>query len=164
MKKSIARLILQGISILGILAGGMLVIAGLGVLLEMQREDLAVLVSSLVASAAMLVMGVYLIYRSYLMWRLGASTVLVQAILRAIPVLWAACVVFGVAKPVISFADTLACEGLSRHVKLSGALVSLVLFYLGVPVCTKLAKRLLKAAGIDPEEISGKDKDKHEKT
>ena len=44
MKKSIARLIHQGISILGILSGGMLVIAALGVLLEMQREDLAVLV------------------------------------------------------------------------------------------------------------------------
>jgi hypothetical protein len=143
-RKNTARLVLQGIGILGILSGGMLVMAALGVVLEMQGENLPVLYGSLALSGALLALGVYLIYTSYLMLRLRAFTV----VAREIPVLLAASIIFGLAQPVMRFADTLAGETLSRYVKLSCALTSLILFYLGVSVCTRLFKRLLEAAGV----------------
>jgi len=142
---NIARLILRGFSILGILSGGMLVIAAIGILFEIQREDCAVLCGSLVLSVVLSVIGAYLIYTSYLMLRLRAFAV----VTRDIPTLLAACV-FIVAERVMSWADTLVSEELSRYVTLSCALVSLLLFYLGISVFTKLSKRLLEAANVRP--------------
>ncbi|OHB79933.1 MAG: hypothetical protein A2Z25_07850 [Planctomycetes bacterium RBG_16_55_9] len=144
IKEKIARLVLKVISIFGILCGGMLVIVALAVLLEIQRKDIAVLFGSLALSAVLLIIGVYLIYTSYLMLRLRAFTV----VAREIPTLLAACV-FIVSERVMSWADTLASEELSRYVKLSCALVSLILFFLGISVFTKLSKRLLDAAKKD---------------
>lgn len=146
-KKNIARLILQGISILGILCGGMLVFVALATASKVQRENLAVLCGSLVLSAVILVSGVHLIYMSYLMLRLRAFTL----VTREVPTLLAALLVasiYAAAEPVMSFADTLGSETLSRDVKLSYALVSLLLFCLGTPVFTKLSKRLVEAAHV----------------
>jgi hypothetical protein len=163
-RKNIARLILQGIGILGLLCGGMLVIAALGIVWEMQRENLPVLCGSLALSAALLVLGVYLTYTSYLMLRLRAFTVVV----REIPVLLGGAIIFGVAQPVMSFADTLAGEKLSRYVKLSCAFVSLILFFLCISVCTRLSKRLVEVAGVGSrgdcaeEERTGDHHERHE--
>jgi divalent metal cation (Fe/Co/Zn/Cd) transporter len=150
LKKNIARLILQGITIIGILCGGLLVIGAFDILLKIQREDLAVLFGSLIFSAVLLVIGVYLIYSSYRMLRLRAFTVAT----RGIPTTLAVCVffmVFIVAERVMSWADTLANEGLARYVRLSCALVSLLVVFLGVSVFTKLSKRLLEAANVQPD-------------
>ncbi len=142
-----ARLVLYGISLMGILSGGLLVFAALGVLLEMEREDLAVLCGSLVVSAVLLAIGLHLIYTSYLMLKRRAFTI----VTRDIPTLLPACV-FLVVEPVMSWADTLPDKELARYVSISTALVCLVLFCLGVSFCKKLAKGLLKAAGVRPAE------------
>lgn len=142
-QKKTAGLILHGISIIGILSGGLLVVAALGILLEMERESLAVLCGSLALSVALLAIGVYLTYTSYLLLRRRAFTV----VTREIPTVLPACV-FLLVEPVISWADTLPNEELARYVRLSTALVSLLLFCLGVHVCSKLAQALLKAADV----------------
>lgn len=81
---------------------------------------------------------------------------------RGIPTLLAVSIsIFGVAEPVMSWADTLASEELSRYVRLSCALVSLLVFFLGVSVFTKLLKRLVEAANVQPTRDLGESGDKH---
>jgi len=155
MKKNIARLVLQGIIILGILIGGMLVIAAIGILLEMQTEDIAVLSGSLVLSAVLLVTGVYAIYSSYQMLRLKAFA---KAI-KGIPASLAACV-FLAAAPIMSWIDTLASKELARYVRLSCILVSFLLFCLGISFFTRLFKRLLEAANEPPVRDLGESGDR----
>ena len=148
-KRNTARLILQGIIVLGILCGGMLVIGAFDILLEIQKEDIAVLFGSLVFSAVLLVIGVYAIYSSYLMLRRRSFA----AATRGIPTSLATCVflvVFIVAERVMSWTDTLANEELSRYIKLSCALVSLLLFFLIASVFTKLFRGLVEAANAEP--------------
>jgi len=155
-KKNIARLFLQGIIILGILIGGLLVIAAIGILLEIQKDkdDLVVLFGSLVLSAVFLVIGVYAIYSSYQMLRHRAFAAATKGIPSSL-----ATSVFLAIEPVMSWTDTLASKELTRHVRLFCALVSLLFFFLAISVFTKLFKRLVEAANEQPARILGESGD-----
>ncbi len=150
IRQKVARWTVDGIGLAGILSGGLLVFASLGVLLGMEREALGALCGSLVVSTVLLAIGVRLIYTSQLTWRRRAFTI----VTRDLPMLLPACV-FLMVEPVLSWADTLPDAELGRYVSIATALGCLVLFCAGVWVCTRLAKGLLAVAGLLPGEGVG---------
>ncbi len=145
IRQRMARLVLNGIGIIGILSGGLLAFASLGALLEIERENLALLCGSLVFSAVLLAMGVHLAYTSHLMLRHKAFKTITNGIAYSLP----ACI-FLAAEPVHSWVDTLPSRELTHYVRMSTILVSFILYCLGVSVCKKLAKGLVKAANGPP--------------
>lgn len=68
-KKNIARLVLQGISILGILLGLTFFLFAIAMIFSLQKENLTELCFSLFIFVGMLVLGAVLIYPSYKMLR-----------------------------------------------------------------------------------------------
>ena len=147
LKKKTARLILQGISILGILLGFSLVLSAIGTVLGLERDSLTILCGSLVLSAAVLALGVYVIYTSYLMfrWRAFAAITWISVLL--------ALFLFGVAGQWLwlrfSMATSVSVE-LPHYVRAIGALAVLIGLYLFVSICIRLSQRLLEVAGIRP--------------
>jgi len=153
IRQKTARSILYGIAIVRILVGSLLVIAALGMLMEMEREDLAV---PLVGSAVLLPLGVYFAYTSYRVLRRRAFVELASEIPGILP----GCV-FLVIVPLMFWADTLPNEKLARNVGLAATLGGVIVYCLGVSVCKRFASKLINAANGQPAEELAESGEKH---
>jgi hypothetical protein len=149
LKKNTARLIVKGISLYGILLGFGSVCMGIGMTLSIQTDNLAFLCGGLVLSAVGLVLGPYLIYTSYRMFRGRAfGAIWLISVLSAL-------LLNGVAvQSVRSFVATSVSGELPRHIELLGALAAPIGLFLCIYVFIKLSKRLLEVA-YGPQETSG---------
>jgi len=152
LKKNVARLVLQGISIFGILFGFTCFFTAIFIIFSMLRGKLAINYVWLIQLAVMFVLGAFLLYPSYLMLR-GRSF----NVMKSISVLLAlslSSLVFRALPLVKAFAATSDSEATARligdffHV---ASLLSIVVFYL---ICIKLLRRLQQAA-YGTKEISG---------
>jgi len=146
-KKNIARLVLQGISILGIFFGFIWLGCPIAFISGIQRVNHAIddafYYALLILSGALSILGAYLIYTSYLMLRgreFGAIK-LISAFLAMIS--------FGMVQPLVSASGKIA-----SFIKDIAGLASLLFPVLVYLICVKLLKRLLKVA-YGTKEISG---------
>jgi hypothetical protein len=145
-KKNIARLVLQGISILGIFFGFTWFCCPIAVVLTIHGDNLdidALGYAVLILSGALSILGVYLIYTSYLTLR-GRSFEAIQLIS-----VFLALTSFGLVQPLVSASGKIA--SFLKDIAGLASLLFLVLVYL---ICVKLLKRLVKAANV-PKNISG---------
>lgn len=149
LKKKIAKLALQGISILGMLFGFSLVYFSIAIVFYVPRGDLAHLCASLGLLAILLVLGLPFIYTSYLMFR-GKAFGAIELIATVLAIF-----VFGsVVDPVYLFAAK-SVSGIHARtvVGLASCLATLSLSVLVYLICTRLLKRLVKVA-YHPEKVS----------
>ncbi len=149
LKRKIAKLALQGISILGMLFGFSLVCFGIGIVFPVPRDDLALLCASLGFLGILLVLGLPFIYTSYLMLRARAFGA-IELIAAGLGIL-----VFGsVVNPVYHFAAK-SVNGIQARtlVGLASCFAALLLSVLVYLICNRLLKRLVKVA-YHPEEVS----------
>lgn len=142
-KKNIAKLILQGISILGILSGLGCFCSVIAIILSIQRDTLTI-ISSLIVSIVGFVLGAYLIYNSYLMLRGRAF-----GLLKSIPALLAL-MTFGLIMP---FAEDLIGSDSRETSTVIAVMIdfgylalSVLVFILVYKICIKLLERLRMAA------------------
>ena len=153
LKKNIARLVLQGIGILGLLFGFSVVYFTIAMLFTIRLDDMRFLPIWLLCCATMLVLGGYLTYASYLILRRRPF-----AAIESISVVLAFSV-FSVAEHSIgSFATTMFDTEQARHAEqivgfasFFGALLLSVLVY---SISKKLLIRLARAA-YGPEDTPG---------
>ncbi len=149
LKKNIARLVLQGISILGILFGFSCFFVAIFIIFSILRGNLAIDYVGLIFLGALLVLGTYMIYTSYLMFRGRAF-----GAIKSISVLFALFLSVLVRQLGEVFTPTSVSGKTARLIEdIAGlaSLLSIVVFYL---ICIKLLRRLLKAANV-PKDISG---------
>lgn len=147
-KKNIARLVVQGISILGILFGFSCFFFAISTIFSILRGKLDITYGWLFYLAVMLVLGAFLLYPSYLMLRMRSF-----GVMKSISVLFALSLSGLVRQLDKVFLATSANEKTARLIEdITGlaSLLSIVVFYF---ICIKLLKRLLKAANV-PKEIS----------
>ena len=149
LKKKIARLVLQGISILGMLFGFSLVYFPIEIVFSVPRDDLAPLCASLALLGTVLLVGLLLIYTSYLMFR-RRSFGAIELIAIGLSIS-----VFGsVVNPIYHFlATSVSGIGARTIVGLASYFAALSLSVLVYLICTRLLKRLVKVA-YHPEEVS----------
>lgn len=145
LKKNIARLVVKGISILGIFFGFIWLGSPIAVIsaITILKDNLAIYYAFLILSGALSILGAYLIYTSYLMLRgreFGAIK-LISAFL--------AMNSFGMLQPLVSASGKIA-----SFIKDIAGLASLLFPVLVYLICVKLLRRLLKVA-YSPQEISG---------
>lgn len=147
-KKNIARLVLQGISILGILFGFSCFGCAIFIIFSILRGKLAIDYVWLIQLAVMFVLGAFLLYPSYLMLR-GRSF----EVMKSISVLFALFLSGLVRQLVEVFTATSDSEKMVRFevILYIASLLSIVVFYL---ICIKLLKRLLQV-GYGTKELSG---------
>ena len=126
LKKNTARLILQGISLFGVLLGFSLVCVAIstaiGVIAEAEWDNLALVCAAFALSAVLLALGAYVIYTSYLLFRRRAFGAVVS-----ISVLSAFFVVGGVMQSISSFAGTSAGERRPGCVEVIGTFAACLL-------------------------------------
>ncbi len=150
-KKFIARLVLQGISVLGILLGFYLFLDSIYMIFSIQRDNLSDLCSSLIISVGMLVLAAFLIYSSYLMLR-GKSFRVIKA--------FSALLALMSFSLVVQFGDFFINTDIEKKsltiesiVVLASILVSAFVFVLIYTISVILLERL-KEATYGPEKIS----------
>ena len=148
LKKNIARLVLQGISILGIFFGFSWVGCAIISAFPIEGDSRAIDYVGLIFSGVLLVLGTHLIYTSYLMFRGKAfgAIHLISVFLALIP--------FSLVVSLIKVYE--ATSDSEKIVKFEdilyiASLPFLVFVYL---ICVMLFRRLLKAANV-PKNISG---------
>jgi hypothetical protein len=141
-KKNIARLILQGISILGIFFGFTWVCGAIISVFPIERDNGVIDYIVLIFLGALLVLGTYTIYTSYLMFRGRAfgAIYLISVSLALIPFTL-----------VLRLVEVFAAKSDKEKILSIASLLFLVFVYL---ICVMLLKRLLKAA-YGTKEISG---------
>jgi len=147
-KKIIARLVLQGISILGILLGFFCFLRAISLIFSIQRDDLNDIFFSPIFSVIMLVLASFLIYPSYLMLR-GKSFAVVKgfsALLALISFILAT-------RFVLFFSTTLDIEKKGRLIEFIVLLAPLLILVLVYRISVKLLERL-KQDAYGPEKIS----------
>lgn len=143
MNRNLARLILQGIALLGILLGLFVFCIFLAMFFESMRPDFVLLCGGIVISILVLAIGVYLIYISYLMLR-GLS----YAAIKPLGTLLAFAFYFWFSPLTWSYARMLGEKGM----KFIGATVGIVSLPLAIAVYyvfTRILARLSKV-GSEP--------------
>ena len=151
-KKIIARLVLQGISILGILLGFTFFYIAIGMIFLIQRDNLTELCLSLFISVCMFVLAAFLIYPSYLMLR-GKSF----GVIETIAVLLAWTLPAFVFLLVEAFTTTLDSEKKAWPTEPIVVLVCLLVYLLVLVLVYKISVKLferLKEAAYGPEKTS----------
>ena len=149
-KKNIARLVLQGISILGILFGLSFFCCATAIIywIQEERSNLAILYS-LIFSGVLLILSIYLIYASYLMFR-GRAFGAIYSIS-----VFLALIFSGLFDSLIEvFTTTLYSGKMARFIEDILRFASLLFFLLVYVICVMLLKKLLKLV-YSPLEISG---------
>ena len=149
LKKNIARLVIQGISILGILFGFSCFYFAILVIFSILRGDIAITYGWLFHLAILLVLGVFLMYPSYLMLR-GRSFEVMKSI-SALLALFSYGLVLPLAKVLKTTTDNEKTARLIEDIAGIASLLSIVVFYL---IYAKLLKRLLELA-YGHKDISG---------
>lgn len=143
-KKNIARLVLQGISILGIIFGFCCFFSAIFIIFSILRGKLDIDFVWLIQLAVLLVLGAFLLYPSYLMLR-GRSFEIIKSIsvLLALPC-------FGLFWPFVEILTTSGSGKMSRFIEnivvLASGLFFVVVVVLVYSICVKLLRRLVKAA------------------
>jgi len=141
MNKNTARLMLKGMSIIGILLAFYFFLCAIFVIASLGRDPLVVKCSMFVFSGAVLVLGAYLMYSSYLMFR-GKGFQAMKPICGSFLF-----VLFSVVRPlVISLLTTSVSGEEARSLEDKISLTLLLLFLLVYSICVKLSKRLLTKA------------------
>lgn len=145
LKKNIARLVLQGISILGILFGFISFLSGIAIIFSIQRDNLANICGSLIFSGALLVLGAYLIYPSYLMLR-GRAFGVIKSIAAFLALIFS-----GFVNSLVEvYTNTLDSGTMSRFIEdiagFASMLVFVLVFVLVYSISVKLLERLREAA------------------
>ena len=154
LKKNIARLILQGISILGIFFGFVCFLGGISFMIfSIQRDNLSELCFSLIFLAWMWVLGIYLLYPSYKMLR-GRSFGVIKSIAALL-----ALMSLNLIDPFVEFFTTTLVSGKKARfiediVGCSSFLFFVLVFVLVYKISVKLLERLREAA-YGPKKISG---------
>jgi len=150
-KKNIARLVLQGISILGILFGLSLFCCATPIIswIQEERRNLAIQCGLLIFPGALLILSIYLIYTSYLMLRGRAF-----GAIYSISVFLALFFSFLFDSLIEVFTTTSDSGKTTISIEDIMGFVSLLLFLLVYLICVVLLKKLLKVA-YSPQEISG---------
>jgi hypothetical protein len=150
-KKKIAKLVLQGISVLGILFGFFCFFFAIDFIFSIQKDNLFDLCISLLLSAWMLVLGAFFMYPSYKMLR-GRSFLVIKSMAALL-----ALSAFSLVERLIEFINTLINRELSileqTAVDSSSFLLAVVVFVLVYKICTKLLGKL-RIAAYGLEEIS----------
>jgi hypothetical protein len=151
--RNTARLILQGISILGILFGFICILGGVMGLLSIQREDLTYLCLMLSLSVILFVVGLWLARDSYLMLRGRAFEAIkaISGLLAFVVFGWIESLLVGVEDAFPDVKGFVALEIVFIATWLP-SVASAVLVYF---VCTKLMNRLVEVA-YGPQDMSGK--------
>ncbi len=152
LKKDTARLVLEGISILGILFGLTFFYIAIAMIFPIQRDNLTDLFFSLIFSVGGFVLAAFLIYPSYLMLR-GRSFRVIKSI--------AALLALTLSSPIIhlSIAFTKTSDSEKKTwpsepiVVLLSFLVYVLVFVLVYKISVKLLERL-KEAACGPEKTS----------
>jgi len=150
-KKNIARLVLQGISILGILFGLSLFCCATPIIswIQEERSNLAIQCGMLIFSGVLLILSIYLIYASYLMFR-GRAFGAIYSIS-----VFLALIFSGLFDSLIEVFTTTSYSGkMARFIEDILRFASLFFFLLVYLICVMLLKKLLKLA-YSPQEISG---------
>jgi len=148
LKKNIARLVLQGISILGLLLGISLFCFAIVFIFSIQRDNLVILCLWLIISGGALVLGIYMMYTSYLMfrWRAFGAMEWISVLL--------AISSFGWVHQLVEFLATTSGSGrMPRFVEDIAYVADLPLPVLVYLICIKLLKKLLEVAD-SPKKIS----------
>ena len=150
-KKNIARLVLQGISVLGILSGIGCFLCAIVLIFPFPREDLIDLFFMFVMSLWMLVLGAFLTYPSYQMLR-GRSFLVIKSMAALL-----ALDVFGLLMIHAEDFNTFFFSNMPIEIKAFAELVPFLLStfvsVLIYKICKKLLDRLVVAA-YGPEAIS----------
>lgn len=148
LKKKIARLTIQGISVLGILVGFFCFLSAISLIFSIQRNDFNDILSSPVFSAIMWVLASLLIYPSYLMLR-GKSFAALKGFSALLSLI---CFVLAV-RFVRFISTTLEIEKKSLAIEVIVSLTPLLFWVLVSGIIFKLLQRL-KQAAYGPEIIS----------
>jgi cytochrome bd-type quinol oxidase subunit 2 len=146
--KRIARLTLQGISILGMSFGFSCFVGAIDTVTWSGSEHLTILCGLLVLSGALLVLGVYLIYSSYLMLRGRAF-----GAIKPISVFLAFLVLGLGVRSAKSLGAASVSGNLPRYVDVVCVLAAVVGFYVVLVVCIKLLTRLSEVAYGDSGDV-----------
>lgn len=138
LKKNTARLILKGMSILGMLLAFYFFLCAIFIIASLGRDPLVVQCSMLVFSGTVLVLGTYLMYSSYLMFRgraFGALKPICGSFLF---------VLFSEVRSLVIFLSTTSVSGKeARSIEDRISFILLLLFLLAYAICVKLSKRFL---------------------
>jgi len=156
-KKNIARLVLQGISILGILFGLSLFCCATPIIswIQEERSNLAIQFDLLIFSRVLLIPGVFLIFGIYLIFT--SCLLFRQREYGAIKIIswFLALISFGLVLPLVKVLKTTTDnEKTARLIEDIFYVASLLFFMLVYLICVKLLKRLLKVS-YRPKKISG---------
>jgi len=150
-KKNIARLALQGISILGILLGFSFFLGAIAMIFSFQKDNLTELCFSLFILLWMLVLGAFLMYPSYKMLR-GRSFEVIKSISAFL-----ALTSFGFIVPFTENITNSVTREMSIATKTIVDLASFLLLVLFSVLVYKISMKLLerlRVAAYSPEEIS----------
>jgi hypothetical protein len=150
-KKNIARLVLQGISILGILFGLSFFCCASAIIpaIQKERSNLAIQCGMIIFSGVLLILSIYLIYASYLMFR-GRAFGAIYSIS-----VFLALIFSRLFDSLIEIFTTTSYSGkMSRFIEDILGFASLLFFLLVYLICVMLLKKLLKLA-YSPQETSG---------
>ena len=149
LKKNIAGLVLKGISILGILFG-LSCVFPIMMIFFIQRDDLDLLWLWLLLSGSLMLLGAWLMYDSYLMFR--------KKSFRAIKSIPAVLALFAFDLPVrlVKSFETASVSGrVTRYIEdviaFASFIVAWILFLLVYLIFTKLLKKLVEAAYGPPQ-------------
>jgi hypothetical protein len=149
LKKTIARLILHGICVLGILIGFSLVYLTITVFFPALRDNIAFPFFELLVLGFMLALCVFLIRDSYLMLR-GKTFGAIKTVSVLIALMFFSSVVDPIHRFAVKFMSGIQARTVVEFASFSTCLLLSVIVYL---ICIKLLKRLLKVA-YGPEKIS----------
>jgi hypothetical protein len=150
-KKNIARLVLQGISVLGILFGCIFFFCGFVMIISIQRGNFANIFGSLIFSGALLALGAFLVYPSYLMLR-GRSFNVLKSIAALVALIFSG-LVYTLDEV---YTNTLDRGKMSRFIEDIAGFASLIVFVLVFALVYKISIKLLerlKEAAHSPEKI-----------
>jgi hypothetical protein len=151
-KKIIARLILQGISVLGILFGCIFFFCGFIMIISIQKGNFANIFGSLIFSGALLALGAFLVYPSYLMSR-GRSFRVIKTIAALVALIFSG-LIHTLAE---AYTNTLDRGRMTRFIDDIAGFASLIVFVLVFMLVYKISIKFLerlKEAAYGPNQIS----------
>jgi hypothetical protein len=150
-KKNIARLVLQGISVLGILFGFCCFLSSFAMISFIQTDDLFGLFLSVFAILWMLALGALFMYPSYKMLR-GTSFLVIKSMAALLALTF-----FGSLMPYAEDITTYFNDGMSIEIKSPVELASFILVVFVSVLVYKVSVKLLeklKEAAYGPNQIS----------